>query len=97
MAHLCIGDDIFKVEVVHDSEIAVAKRLGHGHGHLSLGLHQLGLHLHHSGLHLLLARHGLRAAAFRGGLSYLLVGFGALGVQLGADVGAHVHVGDVDG
>src|SRR5690606_33534544 len=96
-AHAGVGLDVFHLVVVHDAETAGAESLGHGEGDLGLGLDDLGLHLLHAGDHFLFEGDGGGAADFGLGLGDALVGLGLGFLELGADVLADVHVGDVDG
>ena len=61
------------------------------------GFDHAGAHFGHARHHFLFRGHGGGAADFGLGLGNEFVGFGLLGLEFGADVFAHVHVGDVDG
>ena len=64
---------------------------------MRFGFDHLCPHFLGAGAHLLLGGDGGGAADFGPRLRHALVGFGLLGLEFGADVVAHVDVGDVDG
>ena len=96
-AHVGVGLDVLHAVVVHDAEVAAAEGFGHGQGHFGFGHDDLGAGFLGLGFHLLLGGHSHGAALLGLGLGDVLVGVGLVHLELGADVLAHVDVGDVDG
>ena len=95
--HLRIGHDILHIIIVHDAQLAFAQGLGQGQGDFGLGFDDLGLHFLGISLHFLLFGDSHGPPFFGLGLGDLLVRFGLVGLQSGADVAAYVDIGNVDG
>ena len=97
LSHLGVGLQVLEVVVVHHAQLPGAKRLCDGHGDLGFGVHQAGAHFLDAGEVFLFQRDGHRATFLGLGLGDVLVGVGLVHLELGSDVHAHFHIGDVDG
>ena len=96
LPHGGIGLHVPVALIVHDAEVAAAECLGDGQRDLRLGGDHLGALVLRLRLELLLDRHREGPPLLRLGLGDALVRLGLVRLQLGADVLADVHVGDVD-
>ena len=63
LPHGGVGHHVLHLVVIHDAQVTVAERLGHGQRHFRLGQNHLGARLLRLGLVLLLERHGRQAVA----------------------------------
>src|SRR5262249_31517557 len=96
VAHLGVGLDVPQAALILDADVPRAERLGDRPGDLGLRLDRLGPVLLDLRDHLLLLGDREGAALLGLGPRDAGVGLGLEGLQVGADVVAHVDIGDVD-
>ena len=94
--HRRVGLHIFHPVIIHDTEMTRAERFGHCLRHERFGLDNFCAHLLCPRPHLLLDCHCRGATHLRFRLSDAFVGIGLFGLQLRADIVAHIDISNVD-
>ena len=97
LAHVGVGLDVLHLVVIHDTEIAVAERLGHCQRYLCFGLYDLCAGLLGLCLHLLLQSHGHCPALLCTGLCDVLVGISLVHLEYCTDILSYINIRYVDG
>ena len=87
---------VAKFVIIDNAQTAAAKRIGHRLGDFGLRFHQLGPAFFDAGILLLLGRDGRGATHFGASPRHARVGFGLVSSQAGADVFAHIDVGNIN-